>query len=267
MDALPAYLGWLATDRQRSPNTVAAYRRDLESYVRFLVIEGFSVEAATERVVERYVASLYQAGRQPASIARALVSIRSFHRFLGTDAAASVGAPSVPPRQPDLLDADEVLLLLDSVPDDGPIGFRDRAMLEVLWATGARVSELVGLDVEDVAADGATLEITGPASERRCVPLDDGAAGSLVVWLRPGGRPSLARPGEQALFVNARGGRLSRQGAWTIVRQRGDEAGLGGRLRPQVLRRSCAVRLLSTGMDPAAVAARLGQRGPLLGYP
>jgi integrase/recombinase XerD len=259
------YLDWLAVDRGRSPNTVAAYRRDLESYERFALSQGRSLPEATEELVSAYVDWMGRAGRKPASIARALVAIRSFHRFAGSDAGCAVDAPAVPDRHPVELAEDEVKTLLSTVPTTTPVGRRDRAMLQLLWATGMRISELVGLTLDDVTGivgGSATVSVQAPDGRRRHVPAGGDATAALATWLGRGGRAALVRtPHERAMFVNARGGRLSRQGAWAVIRQRGEEAGLAGRLTPQVLRRSCAVHLLATGVPPREVQEILGQSG------
>lgn len=259
------YLDWLAVDRGRSANTVAAYRRDLEAYERFAQSQGRALHEATEELVSAYVASMGRAGRKPASIARALVAIRSFHRFAGSDAGSAVDAPAVPDRHPVELTEEEVAKLLATVPATTPVGRRDRAMLELLWATGMRISELVGLTLDDVTgivSGSALVSVLAPDGRRRQVPAGEDATGALAAWLGRGGRAALVHtPHERAMFVNARGTRLSRQGAWAVIRQRGDEAGLAGRLTPQVLRRSCAVRLLAAGVSPRQVQEILGQSG------
>lgn len=259
-----AFLAWLE-GRGRSANTLAAYRRDLAAYERFLAARGSSLAQVDGADVEAYLASLTAAGRKPASVARALVALRALHRFCGTDPAGAVGGPAVPDAPPTVLDEDEVGRLLRAAEGDDAAARRDRAMFEVLYGCGLRISDLVGLSLADVGQD--RLRIAGP--HRREVPLARAAGDALAIWLAPGGRGSVAparwrRPGDaDAVFLNLQGGRLSRQGAWAIVRTHGTRAGLGERLSPHVLRHSFAAHLLARGAPPAAVQQLLGHPGPL----
>ncbi|MBK9178304.1 MAG: site-specific tyrosine recombinase XerD [Acidimicrobiales bacterium] len=264
------YLSWLAVERGRAANTLAAYRRDLRVYCVFLARRGVPLAGVDEALLATYVAELRAAGRAPASVARALVAVRSFHRFLvaeghlGTDPAADLAAPRVPLGLPKALSEDEVTSLLAAVVGDGPTARRDRAMLEVLYAGGLRISELVGLSLADVDLGAGLLRVFGKGAKERIVPIGRPARAALSSWLGPGGRPVLvparwARRGDaEAVFLNTRGGRLSRQGAWAIVRRYGDRVGLGARLTPHVLRHSCATHLLDHGADVRAVQELLG---------
>jgi integrase/recombinase XerD len=179
------------------------------------------------------------------------------------DAAAGVEAPRVPAGLPKALDEDEVTDLIEGVVGDDPISRRDRAVLEVLYGTGIRISELVGLSLADVDLDGALLRAFGKGSKERIVPLGRPARRALAEWF-DGGRPELeperwARRGDaEAVFLNARGGRLTRAGAWLVVKKHGDRVGLGDRLSPHVLRHSCATHLLNHGADIRAVQELLG---------
>jgi integrase/recombinase XerD len=264
------FLAWLSAERGRSPATLAAYRRDLRAYVRWLRrrrAELGDVDAAT---VESYVGALRRAGRAPATVARALVAVRSLHRFLaeeGTapgDPAAALEVPSVPRGLPKPLLEDEVASLIAAVVGDDPRARRDRALLELLYGTGLRISEAVGLSLGDVDVPGGALRAFGKGSRERVVPLLGAAADAMAAWLGPGGREALeprrwARRGDaEAVFLNARGGRLSRQGAWGVVRHHGDRVGLGERLTPHVLRHSCATHLLDHGADIRVVQELLG---------
>ena len=264
------FLSWLAVERGRSANTLAAYRRDLAAYTEFLHHRGASVGEVTEPLVEDYLAFLQAAGRAPASVNRALVAVRSLHRFLvdegyvATDPAGEVGGPRVPQGLPKALSEEEVEKLLDSVVGDDAVARRDRAILEVLYGTGLRISELVGLSLGDLALDDGLLRAFGKGSKERVVPVGRLARQALAAWLSPGGRGALvptrwARRGDaEAVFLNARGGRLSRQGAWSIVRRHGDKVGLRDRLTPHVLRHSCATHMLDRGADIRAVQELLG---------
>ena len=264
------YLSWLAVERGRSLNTLAAYRRDLAAYVEFLAGRGLAVADVTEPVVEDYVAFLKAARRAPSSVARALVAVRSLHRFLEDEGdvagnpAEEVGPPRVPAGLPKALSEAEILSLLGAVAGDDAPARRDRAILEVLYACGLRVSELVGLSLADLDLDAGLLRAFGKGAKERVVPVGRVARQALVAWLAPPGRGVMAperwarRGDSEAVFLNTRGGRLSRQGAWGIVRHHGDKVGLGDRLTPHVLRHSCATHMLDHGADIRVVQELLG---------
>jgi integrase/recombinase XerD len=264
------YLSWLAVEKGRAANTLAAYRRDLTAYAQFLDGRGLTVETVTEPVVEDYVAFLRAAGRAPASVARALVAVRSLHRFLvddgraGADPTGAVGAPRVPQGLPKALSETEVESLLSSVVGDDAIARRDRAILEVLYGCGLRISELVGLSLPDLDLDAGFLRAFGKGSKERVVPVGRLARAALREWLSGAGRGALVperqarRADADAVFLNARGRRLSRQGAWGIVRRHAARVGLADRLSPHVLRHSCATHMLDHGADIRAVQELLG---------
>lgn len=263
------FLVWLSAERGRSPNTISAYRRDLTAYWRHLHAAGLGLAEVTEDDVAGYVATLRGRGRAPSSVARYLVAVRSLHRFLQleghlpSDPAADVEVPKVPQGLPKALTEDEVERLLGAVVGQDAIARRDRAMLEVLYGTGLRISELVGLSLGDLDLERAMLRAFGKGSKERVVPVGRLARAALQEWLELG-RPALvpdrwARRGDaDAVFLNQRGGRLSRQGAWGIVRGYGDRVGLGDRLTPHVLRHSCATHMLDRGADIRAVQELLG---------
>lgn len=261
------FLAWLVAERGRSASTVAAYRRDLAVYAGWL---GRDLSTATAADLERYVGALRAEGRAPASVARALVAVRSLHRFLAEeggsadDPGAAVEAPRVPRGLPKALSEEEVGRLLSAVTGTGPLDRRDRAILEVLYGSGVRISELVGLSLADLDLESGSLRAFGKGAKERIVPLVGMAREAVLDWLSPSGRPAVepdrwARRGDaEAVFLNARGGRLSRQGAWGVVRRYGDRVGLGDRLTPHVLRHSCATHLLDHGADIRVVQELLG---------
>jgi integrase/recombinase XerD len=263
------FLTWLAVERGRSVNTLSAYRRDLGAYGAWLTKRSVALTDVSAPDISAYITHLRKQGKAPASVARASVSVRSLHHFLAdeglsaNDAASGVEAPRVPAGLPKALDEAEVTELIEGVVGDDAISRRDRAMLEVLYGTGIRISELVGLSLSDVDLDGALLRVFGKGSKERIVPLGRPAVRALAEWF-DGGRPALeperwARRGDaEAVFLNARGGRLTRAGAWLVVKKHGDRAGLGERLSPHVLRHSCATHLLDHGADIRAVQELLG---------
>lgn len=269
-DQAEEYLSWLTVERGRAINTVAAYRRDLLAYEAWLRERGLDVESVSEADVEQYVGALRAAGRRPSSIARALSAVRNLHRFLVDEGASlvdptgDVAAPRIPQGLPKALSEEEVTRLLAAVVGHDATARRDRALLELLYGTGLRISEAVGLSLADVDLDTHTLVAFGKGSKERIVPVGRYAREALEAWLSPSGRGALAptqwarRGDAEAVFLNSRGGRLTRQGAWGIVHRYGDRVGLGNRLTPHVLRHSCATHMLDHGADIRVVQELLG---------
>lgn len=263
-------LMWLAAERGRSPATITSYRRDLRTYATWLAGRGRGVLEVAEDDVVDFIGHLRARGLAPASVARALVAVRSLHRFLAAegraavDPAAHVEQPRVPRGLPKALTEEQVGRLLAAPLGDGAIAHRDRAMLEVLYGTGVRVSELVGLSLGDIDLDASLLRAFGKGSKERIVPIGAHATRALVAWLGPGGRDELVpehwrrRGDAEAVFLGARGGRLTRQGAWDVLRRHAGRVGLGGVLSPHVLRHSCATHMLDHGADIRAVQELLG---------
>jgi integrase/recombinase XerD len=268
---------WLTVERGLAQNSLAAYRRDLKRYREFLrrqqVVEPSAIGEQTVVAYVEYLQSLTDddgnALLAPSSIARALVAVRSFHRFcvseglLPRDPSEDVGAPRVPQGLPKALDEREVEALLNAIPGDTPTRLRDRAMLETLYATGIRISELVGLDLGDLMLDDGVLRVFGKGSKERIVPVGRTARAALVAYLERG-RPELRATGARrtidgaAVFLNARGGRISRQACWKIVRAAAARVGLEERISPHVLRHSCATHMLEHGADIRVVQELLG---------
>ena len=264
------FLIWLAAEKGRSANTVRSYRRDLESYCRWLRDEGRTIDDVGPAELDAYVGALRARGLAPSSVKRATVAVRSLHRFRAqegladVDPAAGVETPRVPAGLPKALTEAEVQSLLDAVVGDDPLARRDRALLEVLYGTGARISEVCSLGLGDVDLDGGLLRLFGKGSKERVVPIGRWARVALVAWLSDEGRGAIApeqfarRTDADAVFLNRRGGRLSRQGAWGIVHRHGETAGIADRLSPHVLRHSCATHMLDHGADIRSVQELLG---------
>lgn len=262
------YLSWLAVEKGRAANTVASYRRDLAHYEAALSDAARTPLDARAEDVERFVATLRAEGQSAASVARAVSSIRGMHRFLleeGTasaDPTADLETGRVPARLPKALPEDDVVRVLESVAGSDPVARRDRALLELLYGTGARVSEAVGLNLTDLAGGDGLVRLYGKGSKERLVPLGSHAARALGRWLEPGGRDLLSperwrrRDDAEAVFLNTRGSRLSRQGAYAVVQARGRAAGV--ELAPHALRHSCATHLLAHGADVRVVQELLG---------
>ena len=264
------FLTWLAVERGRAANTLAAYRSDLQAYEAWLRCRGIGLAEVDENDVAAYVTHLRTAGRAPATVARALVTVRSFHRFLvdeghtEADPTGDVGSPRVPQGLPKALTEAEVASLLGAAVGEDATARRDRAILELLYGTGMRISELVGLSLGDLTQGDGVVRVFGKGAKERVVPLGRYASSAVAEWLTATGRGAMAparwarRGDAEALFLNARGGRLSRQGAWGIVRRYADRVGLGDRLTPHVLRHSCATHMLDHGADIRVVQELLG---------
>jgi integrase/recombinase XerD len=263
-------LAWLASERGRSPNTIAAYRRDLTGYTAWLDDRGLDVMTAGEDDVAAFVETRTAEGRAPSSVARQLAAIRVLHRRLhveqvrADDPTAALEGVSVPSGLPKPLTEEEVERLLASPVGSGPLPRRNRALLELLYATGARISEAVGLSIGDLDLDDQLVRLYGKGSKERIVPFGRLAAQALEEWFTPDGRAALVpqrwrrRSDAEAVFLNSRGGRLSRQSAWEVVVLAGRAARIESPLSPHVLRHSCATHLLDHGADLRTVQELLG---------
>ena len=265
------FLDYLAVERGLSPNTLEAYRRDLRRYAAYLAERGIAdPAAAVEDDIAGFVAHLSSSeyrpghGYRPSSVARALAAVRSFHRFLvmegeaRADPAEGVARPKVPRNLPRPLSVDEVAALVAAPGDDDPVALRDRAILETLYGAGLRISELVALDVDDVDLEEGSVRAVGKGSKERIVPLGRYAVRALEAY-RTRSRPALAGPRTRgALFLNTRGGRLTRQGCTNIIKATARRAGIRKRVTPHMLRHSFATHLLEGGADVRVVQELLG---------
>jgi integrase/recombinase XerD len=272
--ALERYLRHLSIERGRSANTVAAYRRDLRSYLDALDERGVTTPDA---VVEEHITAFVRARRErpdaglsASSTARLLSSIRGFHRFLVeeglavVDVTAELRPPKPPRRLPKAITVDQMAALLATTEGDDDVSVRDRALLELLYATGARVSEAVGLNVDDVidgAASGAAdvVRLFGKGGKQRIVPVGSFARAALEAYLVRV-RPVLSARGRAtpALFLGVRGRRLSRQSAWLVIQARAEQSKLGIEVSPHTFRHSFATHLLEGGADVRVVQELLG---------
>ncbi len=266
-----SFLDHLRVERGVSVHTVAGYRRDLHRYAEHLRTSGIeSPERISEAdVIAFAVHARHEAGLAPSSVARAVVAVRSLHRFAveervsATNPAAEVRPPTLGGRLPKALGLAEVQALLETPNRETPNGLRDATLLELLYGTGGRISEVLALDVDDVArlVDTDTeggLRLLGKGNRERLVPLGSYAREAISAWLVRG-RPVLARPESgAALLLNSRGGRLSRQSGFAILRRIGDAANLGRDVSPHTLRHSYATHLLDGGADVRVVQELLG---------
>ena len=274
--AITDYLQHMGVERGLAANTLAAYRRDLARYARFLEAAGCRApEDITRQHVTGYVRALSDGSDGGSALgvrsaARTVVAVRGLHKFWAlegytpADPASDVHPPMAGKRLPKAISVDEVTRILESAGTDTATGLRDRALLEFLYSTGARISEAVGLDVDDISLAGveagpAVVRLFGKGSKERLVPLGSYGARALDAYLVRG-RPLLAAKGKgtPALFLNARGGRISRQSAWTILKAAADKANITKDVSPHTLRHSFATHLLEGGADVRVVQELLG---------
>lgn len=262
--ALEEYLGYLAVERGSSENTIASYGRDLARYVAWLAERGVTdPEDVTRQLIEEHVGALVDVGLAPSSVERAVSAIKGLHRFMVADElcsafpTADLPLPAKPARLPDVISVEAAARLLDQPFPQTPSGLRDRAILETLYGCGLRASELCGLDLRSVVLDEALLRVHGKGGKERVVPVMGTAAAALSAYLEQGRGELVGRCPTQAVFLNVRGGRLSRQSVHAIVERYGRVAGIEG-LHPHTLRHSYATHLLEGGADLRAVQELLG---------
>ncbi|CAA9375092.1 MAG: Site-specific tyrosine recombinase XerD [uncultured Nocardioides sp.] len=270
--AARTYLDHLTVERGLAANTLSSYRRDLRRYDEFLAGRGIErLDDVTENVVAEFLMSLREgdADHQPlsaTSAARTVVAVRGFHKFAvqdglaTTDPAGAVKPPTPAKRLPKALPLSDVEAILEAAGSpDTPLALRDRALLEVLYGTGARISEATGLDVDDLDTVDGTVLLRGKGGKERLVPVGGYALDAVAAYLSRG-RPALAAQGRggPALFLNSRGGRLSRQSAWAILVKAAERAGVTASVSPHTLRHSFATHLLDGGADVRVVQELLG---------
>jgi integrase/recombinase XerD len=268
---LQRFLDYLTVERGLAGNTLEAYRRDLRRYADFLSERGIEDPTrAGEDDISGFVGYLSSAEHAPgkryraSSVARTLAAVRSFHRFLvlegdtEADPAEGVARPKVPRNLPKPLSVDEVASLLAAPGRESPAALRDAGILETLYGAGLRISELVGLDIDDLDLEEGSVRVIGKGSKERIVPLGKFAVRALEAYLTRG-RPALAGSHSRAaLFLNQRGGRLTRQGCTNILKQSAARAGIKKRVTPHMLRHSFATHLLEGGADVRVVQELLG---------
>ena len=264
------FLDWLVLERGRAPRTCEAYRRDLDGYCEVLASRSSSPETAGEEDILAFMRHQQSRGMAPASVRRAISAVRTFHQFLvmegvrSDDPGSHLELPAVPKAVPKALSEAEVETILDTVVGTDPVSRRDRALLEVLYGTGMRIGELVGMSLADLDLGGATVRVLGKGQKERVLPVGRCAHEALTAWLVPAGRGEMeperwgSQHDQEAVWLNQRGRRLSRQGAWGVVKKRAQQVGLGAKVSPHVFRHSCATHLLDHGADIRAVQELLG---------
>lgn len=259
------FLSHLAVERGFSSNTLEAYSRDLLRFLEFLERrEVTSLDRVRPLEVQLYLVELHQMGLGARTVARHLAALRSFFRFLvrekllASNPTTSVPSPRLGRALPKAMSRDEVEVLLKAVEGDGPLRLRDQAMLELLYGTGVRVSELVGLNVGQISLVSGVILVRGKGDKERVVPMGEYAIEALRVYLERA-RPALcAGKCPEALFLNRSGKRISRQGVWKILKGCARRAGIAGAVSPHMLRHSFATHLLEGGADLRAIQELLG---------
>ncbi len=260
---LPDYLAVLLVERGLAANSVSAYRRDLQSYGRWLASRELEATACERGHLRRYVTDLRGRGLSARSAARALAALRGLYRYLvergacRQDPTLDLESPKLMRSLPRFLSAEEVEALVASPDVSQPLGLRDRAMLETLYATGVRVSELVELTVGQLRLDPGYVRVWGKGSKERIVPVGSEARAWLARYLEKA-RPALDTKRQEALFLTVRGRGMTRQRFWGLIRGYGRRAGIATGISPHVLRHSFATHLLEHGADLRAVQAMLG---------
>jgi integrase/recombinase XerD len=262
-DRIHDYLAHLAIERNLSPRTVESYGRDLKQFSGWLDDQELGLDQVARATIRTYLGTRRDEGLSDRSAARALSSIRGLFRFLvrtetmKSDPTAEIQSPRLWHTIPHVLSGEEINTLMAAPDTARPNGIRDRAMLETLYATGLRVSELVGLTVDRLRLDPGFVTVIGKRDKQRLVPIGDAAMEWLERYLTIA-RPELDSQRRPELFLNHRGGRLSRQGFWKILRGYGLKAGIRSRLSPHVVRHSFATHLVENGADLRAVQMMLG---------
>lgn len=263
---LQSFIHYLSVERGLAANTLESYERDITKYIEHLhELQVREIGHTTKSHITGFIGVLKKAGKAPATVSRSMVSIRAFYQFLARerlidkDPSVNMETPKLEKRLPKVMSMHEVELLLDAPRVSTPNGMRDKAMLEVLYATGIRVSELISLSVGDIHLGLGYVRCIGKGSKERIIPLGRIAAQTLDQFIRAD-RPRLLKPerAEEALFVNHLGSRMTRQGFWKIIKKYALQAGIMKEITPHTLRHSFATHLLENGADLRAVQEMLG---------
>ena len=263
MDHLAAYEQWLIREKKAASNTLSSYMRDVRQFSDWLGDEGNALPRASQADVKQYVSYLEKKGKSNSTIVRSVASLKSFYTYLQSIHCVSVNPAKgftptrVERKLPAILSSKEVDLFLDQPDPSEPKGCRDKAMLEVLYATGIRVSELIALDIQDVNLSVGFVHCAGKQKER-IVPLYRAAIKALAAYINEVRPQLLVNADETALFVNMSGERMSRQGFWKIVKYYQEKAGIKKEITPHTLRHSFAAHLLENGADLKSIQEMLG---------
>ncbi len=258
------YTSFMTNVRHKSVNTVESYRRDVTQYITYLDESGVrDASLATKTTILSYLMSLQKKGKATSTVSRTLASLRSFYLFMiqngrvTSNPTSNLEAPHVEKKAPQILSGDEVLKLLSEPDTSEHKGMRDKAMLELLYATGIRVSELINLDIDDINLTMSFIRCKGGKKER-IIPMGNKAREALASYIKNARGYMLRDENETALFVNCGGVRLSRQGFWKLIKHYGSEAGIKKEITPHMLRHSFAAHLLENGADLRSIQEMMG---------
>lgn len=258
------YASFMSNVRHKAVNTIESYKRDIKQYIAYLDSEGVTdLSSTTKKTVLSYLLELQKEGRATSTVSRTLASLRSFYVFMiknGTvknDPTTNLEAPHVEKKPPQILTGAEVELLMEQPNGSDAKGIRDRAMLELLYATGIRVSELVNLNVTDVNMAMSFIHCSGTKKDR-VIPMGNKALEALQIYIDSARMDMVKSDTEKALFVNCGGERLSRQGFWKIIKQYQHQAGIKKEITPHTLRHSFAAHLLENGADLRSIQQMMG---------
>lgn len=263
MEFLTGYKEYLTTEKNASANTLSSYLRDVGQYLDWLKTEGLSVEMTVQEDTERYIKHLTGLGRSVATVTRSLASLKSFYSYLmwaglvSSNPAKGITPAKVERKLPQVLTNKEVDLFLDQPDPRDPKGCRDKAMLELLYATGIRVTELIGLDLVHVNLSVGFIRCASRGKER-IIPIYPAAVRALSDYIDHVRPQMIEHPDEKALFVNMSGERMSRQGFWKIIKYYQDKAGIQKDVTAHTLRHSFAAHLLENGADLRSIQEMLG---------
>ena len=263
MDYYKAYETYLAEEKKAASNTMSSYLRDIRQFEHWLETEGTAVEQVAQEDVESYIRYLTSQGKSAATVTRSLASLKSFYSYLMSQGwvdrnpARGLAPAKVERKLPQILTSKEVELFLEQPDPSDAKGCRDRAMLELLYATGIRVSELIGLNLEHINLSAGFIRCVSRDKER-IIPLYPAAIRALSDYLEHVRPQMLEHPDEPALFVNMSGERMSRQGFWKIIKHYQEKAGIQKEITPHTLRHSCAAHLLENGADLRSIQEMLG---------
>lgn len=260
---LKYFFDFLENDKKLSENTLQSYKRDLKQFKRYLEACELHYNRVKEEDIKDYIKELQEQGKKPSSISRCIASIRSFYQFvlknkkIKVDPTQNIQSPKIEKRVPSVLTAKEVELLLDQPKDVDLKGIRDKAMLEFAYATGMRVTEIISLNIDDINLEEGYV-VCKHDNKQRTIPLGNMSLKALKEYVEEARDILVKTEGEQALFVNINGSRLTRQGFWKIIKYYKEQAHITKDITPHVLRHSFATHLLQNGADLKAIQTMLG---------
>lgn len=263
MDHLPGYEKWLATEKKAAANTLSSYLRDVRQFLTYLSSNDMEPERVSQRTLEQYVKHLIAQGKSTSTVTRSIASLKSFYTYLLvsgyviSNPAKSIAPMKAERKLPQILTSKEVDLFLEQPECSDAKGYRDKAMLELLYATGIRVSELINLDLHNLNLAASIIRCESRGKER-IIPLYSSAVRALTEYVEKVRPQILEQPDEPALFVNLNGRRMSRQGFWKIIKFYQEKAGIKKDITPHTLRHSFAAHLLENGADLRSIQEMLG---------